>query len=89
VKIPRTVVSQTSGHETFVANIGTSMCYGLNQTGSRIWELLTQGVELCSISDTLAREYGAPRRNIERDVLALSRELAQRHLIKVVRTSSS
>jgi hypothetical protein len=89
VKIPKTVVSQTSGHETFVANIDTSMCYGLNQTGSRIWELLVQGVEMRSISDTLAREYGASRRHVERDVLALSRELAQRHLIKVVHTSSS
>ena len=88
VKIPRAVVSQTLGDETFVANIDTSMCYGLNQTGGRIWNLFAQGRGIRSASDTIAREYRAPRRDVERDVLALAAQLAQRDLIKVVRPSS-
>ncbi len=89
VKIPSAVVSQTSAGETFVANIETAMCYGLNQTGSRIWELMAQGLGLHSISETVAREYSVPRRYVERDVLVLSSELAQRQLIKIFRASRS
>ena len=85
VKIPRAVVSQTLGDETFVANIDTSMCYGLNETGGRIWNLFAHGRGIRSASDTIAREYRAPRREVERDVLALAAQLAQRDLIKVVR----
>jgi hypothetical protein len=89
VKIASAVVSQTTERETFVASIGTARCYGLNQTGGRIWELLAQGRSLHSISATIAREYGAPRRDIERDVLALVCLLAQRDLVKIVRAAGA
>jgi hypothetical protein len=84
VKIPSTVVSQTAKRATFVANIGTTMCYGLNDTGGRIWRLLAQGHSLRSISDNIAAEYGALRLKVERDVLSLAYELAQRELIRVL-----
>lgn len=87
VKVPSAVVSQTTGGETFVANIGTAMCYGLNETGGRMWQLMIEGREIRSVSATVADEYSAPRHEIERDVLALVYELAQRDLIKVVRRS--
>jgi hypothetical protein len=64
------------------------MCYGLNETGGRIWELFAQGRGIRSASDTIAREYRAPRRDVEQDVLALAAQLAQRDLIKIVRASS-
>jgi hypothetical protein len=88
VKIPSAVVSQSSGRETFVAKIGTAMCYGLNQTGSRVWELLAQSHGMRTIAGTIAREYGVPRREVEHDVLALAYQLAQRDLIKVVRNTA-
>ncbi len=88
-KIPPDVVSQSSGRETFVASIGRSMCYGLNETGVRIWQLKAQGHAMRSISAARAREYEAPRREVERDVLALAYQLAQRDLVKVVRATNS
>ncbi len=83
-KIPRTVVSQTTGRGTFVANIATAMCYGLNETGGQIWELMTQGHAMRSISIAIAHEFAAPRREVERDVLALAHQLTQRNLIKLI-----
>jgi hypothetical protein len=84
VRIPPAVVSQTAGRETFVANISTAKCHGLNGTGSRIWELMAQGHAMRSISDTIASEYNAPRRDVEHDVLTLAYQLAQRDLVEVV-----
>jgi hypothetical protein len=86
VKIPSAVVCQTTGRKTFVANISTAMCYGLDEIGGRVWELMAEGHEMRSISATIANEYAAPRRNVERDILELAHKLAQRDLVKVVRT---
>jgi coenzyme PQQ synthesis protein D (PqqD)/2-oxoglutarate-Fe(II)-dependent oxygenase superfamily protein len=83
-KIPGAIVSRTLPRATFVADVGTAMCYGLNQTGGRIWKLLAQGHSMRSLSAIIAREYGAPRRDVERDVLALACRLAERDLIKIV-----
>jgi hypothetical protein len=83
-KIPDAVVSHTTGRATFVANVATAMCFGLNATGTRVWELLAEGRAMRSIADTVARDYGVARREVERDVLALAQQLAQRDLIKVV-----
>jgi hypothetical protein len=84
VTIPNAIVSQTTGRETFVANIGTGMCYGLNETGGRIWQLMTQGRAIRSIATAIADEYAAPLREVESDVLGLAYQLAQRDLIKIV-----
>jgi hypothetical protein len=83
-KIPSGVVSRTLPRGTLVADIGTAMCYGLNQTGGRIWNLLAQGHSMRSLSAIIAGEYGASPRGVERDVLAMARRLAERDLIKIV-----
>ena len=83
-KIPSAIISRTLPRATLVADIGTAMCYGLNQTGGRIWNLLAQGHSMRSLSAIIAREYRASQRNVERDVLALASRLAERDLIKIV-----
>jgi hypothetical protein len=83
-KIPSAVVSRTVSRGTLVADLGTAMCYGLNQTGGRVWELLAQGHTMRSLSAIVAREYGASRRDVERDALALLHTLAKRDLVKIV-----
>jgi hypothetical protein len=88
-KIPTAIVCRRAARETFVANIGTGVYYGLNQTGSRIWELLAEGQTIRTVSIAVAREYAVPRRVVERDVLALAHELAARGLIEVVRLVNS
>lgn len=88
-KIPTAVVCRRAARGTFVANIGTGVCYGLNQTGGRIWELLAEGHTMRTVSIAVAREYAVRRRKVERDVLALAHELAMRGLIELVRAVSS
>ena len=87
-EIPSVVVSRATPRGTLVANLGTAMCHGLNQTGGRIWNLLAEGHSIRSLSQILAREYGASRRAVERDVLALAHGLAERDLVKIVHPAS-
>jgi hypothetical protein len=47
-----------------------------------------QGQGIRSIAVTIASEYGIPRKDVERDVLALAYKLAQRGLLKIVRAPS-
>jgi coenzyme PQQ synthesis protein D (PqqD)/2-oxoglutarate-Fe(II)-dependent oxygenase superfamily protein len=88
-KIPSAVVSRTVSRGTLVADLGTAMCYGLNQTGGRVWQLLAQGHTMRSLSAVIAREYGASRRGVERDVLALLHMLAKRDLVKIVHAADA
>jgi hypothetical protein len=85
--IPSAIVSRTLTGGTLVADIGTATCYGLNQTGGRIWNLLAQGHSMRSLSAIIASEYRASQRGVERDVLALAHRLAERGLIKIVHTA--
>jgi hypothetical protein len=83
-KIPTAIVCRRAARETFVADIGTGMYYGLNRTGSRIWELLAEGHTMRTVSIAIAREYAVRRGEVELDVLALAHDLAVRGLIELV-----
>ncbi|MDQ7006119.1 MAG: PqqD family protein [Acidobacteriota bacterium] len=54
---------------------------GLNETGSRIWELLDGRRTLTEIADLLARETGAPRPDVQAEVTAFVADLASRELV--------
>lgn len=57
--------------------------YSLNATGGEIWNRLDGVRSLWQIADELAVEYEGPAAEIERDVLGLIGELAQRKMVQV------
>jgi hypothetical protein len=68
-----------------VAGIGDmeDELYTLNDTGKAIWDKLDGTRTLAQIATELADEYAAPINEIERDVLGLTTELAQRKILTV------
>ena len=56
------------GEETVILHLERDTYYGLDQLGTRIWELLKDGIALVAISDIVVREYGASRKVIEADM---------------------
>lgn len=49
---------------------------GLDEVGTRIWELLAEGRDLSRVVDALEAEYDAPREVLERDAAAVAARLA-------------
>jgi Coenzyme PQQ synthesis protein D (PqqD) len=82
-KIPSTVMARTIGTETVILNLASGTYFGLDPVGARIWQLMEQGKNLAQICDAMLEEYHVARDVLERDTLALARELADKKLIQV------
>jgi hypothetical protein len=68
-----------------VAGIGDmdDELYTMNETGKAIWSRLDGETSLRTLAAELTTEFGAPTGVIEKDVLGLVTELAQRKMIVV------
>jgi len=69
-KNPDVVVRNIEG-EILLLNLETGVYYGLNKTGSEIWELLDKYSSIESINAEIAQKY----QGSEREVLSCIREL--------------
>jgi hypothetical protein len=67
--------------EAVLLDLGSGTYFGLNEVGTRIWQLLDRRVDPPGIVRALAAEFDADPATIERDVAALLDELAARRLI--------
>jgi hypothetical protein len=75
------VVFRRVGEETVLLDFERGVYFGLNEVGTRVWELVEAGKEEEEIVDTLTGEYEAPRPRIAEDVAALLGELASHGLL--------
>jgi hypothetical protein len=76
-------VSSDLAGETILLSMQTAMYYGLDEVGSRIWELVRAPIRVSEIRDTIAREYEVDVDRCEADVLGFLSELATKGLIEV------
>ena len=73
--------------ETVLLDLKSGTYFGLNDVGTRVWELVERGQPLATIVDTLAEEYAAEHAELARDVLNLADELLNRRLVQLANVS--
>jgi len=76
-------VSADMGGEVAMLNIETGNYYHLNETGTRVWELLEtpqRGVDLC---DRLVTEFDIDRETCEEEVLKHLQQLLRNEMVEV------
>ena len=83
VAIPEHVAHQKLDDELVLVNLDTSIYYGLNPVGTRLWELLTEGGTLRAARDRMADEYEVAPDQLELDILRLVGELEAKGLLTV------
>lgn len=78
------VVFRKVGGEIVIMHLTNGNYFGLNQVGSRVWELLgaKSPKSLREICSDIAAEFDAPGEQIESDVIALAQDLISNGLIK-------
>jgi hypothetical protein len=69
------------GGQTVLLDYAGGQYYGLDEVGTRIWELVRDGQTLGGIVATLEAEYDVDRDVLEADTAALLAELAGRGLV--------
>jgi len=68
--------------DVIALSIDKGMCYGFNEVGSRVWQILEQGVSIREISDLLVREYDVDSATCEEEVARLVGELHAEGMIR-------
>lgn len=76
-------VSSDLAGETVLLSMESAMYYGLDEVGSRIWELVREPILVSDLRDAIEREYNVEPERCEADVLGFLRELAAKGLIEV------
>jgi hypothetical protein len=81
--IPPQVMARTVGAETVILDLASGIYFGLDPVGARIWELLVEGKSLAEVCDAMQQSHEVSREDIERDVIALVRNLHAQNLIAI------
>lgn len=82
--ISTSAVVRVLDEQTMILDLSSGMYYGLDNTGSRVWQQLEAGLSVDEICNEMLTEYDTIRETLERDVLALIDELLDRKLIENV-----
>ena len=77
------VLFQEVGGEAVLLDLDSEQYFGLDQVGTRIWDLLDGQSALEHVHATLCAEYQADPQRIGDDLLVLARALADAGLVRV------
>lgn len=80
-RIPAQVMARQVGDETVILDLVSGLYFGLDEVGSRVWELIAQGESLAAICRMLVAEYDVPADTLASDVASLVGDLQERGLI--------
>jgi hypothetical protein len=79
--IPENVLSQELNGEVVLLNMDNESYYSLNSVGSRIWQLLSQKMNIESITLELLKIYQVDESTLRQDVATLIHELCEDGLL--------
>jgi len=80
-RISDEVLSQEVNGETVLLDLEGESYFGLNEVGTRIWQLLQAEATIADTINTLSEEYDVSREQLESDVGDLLDKLAEAGLV--------
>jgi hypothetical protein len=82
------VVYTSMEDEDIILNLASRRYYGLNESGSYIWQLLLAGLSIGDVTDALCREYLVDPPEAQAAVVDLCRESVREGLLEIVEPSA-
>ena len=79
---PDIVFREVDG-EAVILNLETGLYFGLDQVGTRIWQLIQEHGSLQKVFETMSDEFDVGPDALERDLLGLMGELCGKGLVRV------
>jgi len=86
VTLSKEVLSQEVDGETVLLDLKSESYFGLDEVGTRIWQLLNDGSDLRSIFDTLDDEYDVGEKQLKKDLQDHLTQLVEAGLISLSQT---
>lgn len=75
------VLSQELQGEAVLLNLKSGVYFGLDQVGTRIWQLLSEHELLAEVAQRLVQEYEVTEDRCSADLLALTEDLRLHQLV--------
>ena len=85
ITISSEVLAQEVDGETVLLDLQSECYFGLDEVGTRIWQLLQEQGELQKVFDTMLEEYDVDAKQLENDLNELLEKLLDEGLIVVSR----
>jgi hypothetical protein len=83
VRIQEDVLFQELQGEAVLLNLKTGVYLGLDQLGTKIWQLLQQNASLNKVVDSVLQEYAVTHEQFAKDLLTLVGQMERQGLIEV------
>ena len=83
IVVTKNQVSSDLGGEAVILDLKSGVYYGLNNVGTRIWNLLQEPKTINEIKDAILEEYEVEPNCCQHELLALFQELLAVGLIEV------
>lgn len=80
-RVPETVIFQRLDDEAIVVDLEEGSIFSLNETGARLWEIVTAGGDEQSIRRTLLAEYDVAAPRLDDEISRLLQELMDAGLL--------
>ena len=81
---PEVIATELENNEAVLLHLGTKKYYSLNETGLRIWQMLSEGASLLRVHETLQNEYDIAPDHAEKCILDLTNELLNEKLLTIL-----
>jgi hypothetical protein len=82
-EVPEHVLARKTGEEMVLLNLDNEQYYGLDEVGTRFWELIEGGATFGSAVDTLLAEYEVDRQTLVDDLSSILGDLGRNGLVVV------
>ena len=83
VKVDPDVLFQEVNGETVLLNLKNESYFGLDATGTRVWQLLHEQDEIMHVFKTMLEEYDVDEKQLEQDLRKLIADMEEAELIVI------
>ncbi len=83
INIPTDVLFREIAGEAVILNLQTGKYFGLDEVGTRMWQLLAEHRRIGLALDVLAEEYAVTRDQLQHDLFDLVDKLNSQQLIEI------
>ena len=80
---PEVIATELDDKEAVLLHLGSKKYYSLNETGLRIWQLLSEGITLQGVFEKLQKEYDITSDHARKCILELTNELSNEKLLTI------
>ena len=80
---PEVIATELENKEAVLLHLGTKKYYSLNETGLRIWQMLSEGITPLDAHAKLQEEYDITPEHAEKCIIDLTNELLNERLLSI------